>query len=383
VDGEALQNLALCLAFEHPAGEIEALRRRLAGGGWAPLIELAHDLRLLPAVAAAAETKRLTSGMPAFRLPGGKASIPALLADAHEQHAARSDAMLARLEELLHLLAAHDIEPILLKGARVLWSGVPAWRTLRDLDLLVPAPHTDRAQARAIAAGYRTSPDYDLPLAWHHGADLYRPDLPGWLEIHSRAGMHRADLVLPTERLATAAVPLPGRHGECARVLPPSLHILHCLVHHHIGHRADKFGTLDIKGLYEFASDVRALDAEGREELFRQAAGHPRLLAMTELWLAAAADLFRLAPPAPFVVGADGLHRWRSIAKRAATGAPPGDYDGLVEEACMALSAARLRRLPGGNTLAGRTRLRAAVVRSLLAKATTQAERRRAAALIR
>ncbi|MDR3471337.1 MAG: nucleotidyltransferase family protein [Devosia sp.] len=381
--GNALQDLALCLAFANPEAELSALRARLRAGGWLPLIELARDLRLLPAIATAAGAKRLTAGLPAFRLSNGQTSIPALLADALAQHRARSAAMLARLEELVDLFTRNGIEPILLKGARALWTGEPDWRTLRDLDLLVLAPEADRAQALAIAAGYRTSPDYDLPLAWHHGADLYRPDLPGWLEIHSRAGMYRADLVLPTGRLAAAAIPLAGRHGATALALPAPRHVLHCLVHHHIGHRADKFGTLDIKGLYEFAADVAALDAPGREELFGEAGRHPRLLAMTELWIAAAADLFRLEAPAPFVLDADGRNRWRAIARRAATGDPPGNYDGLLEEAGMALSANRLRRLPGGNSLAGRLRLRLRVMRSLLAPATTQAERRRAAALTR
>lgn len=361
-------DLAQCLSFALAPDERDSLRARLDAGGWRPLFAWAEERRLTPALAVAATARGLTSGIPPVTLPDGRMTPSAGLAAALTVHTERSRVLRQRLAELLAALGAEGIEPVLLKGARALWTGQPPWRTLRDLDLLVPEPDTRRAETAIMRLGYGTVPDGGLPDRWHHGENLYRADLPGWLEIHGRAAMARADRLLPTPMLA-AARPMAGPDGIAARSLPLPLHILHCLLHHHIGHRGDKFGVMDFKGLYEFAGDVAALDAAGRAALRDAAARHPRLVAILDLWLAAAASLFRLPVEAPLAVRPDALARWQAMEARVAA-ARHGTYDGVLEELWMGVRSFRLRPLPGGQSWFGRQRLRASVVASLLAPAT-------------
>jgi hypothetical protein len=361
-------DLAACLALG-PSPEAD-LRHRLLAGGWKPVIELAGDLRLLPALAVAAGTKGLTAGIPALRAATGQASVPLLLADALEEHDRRAAVMRDRLGWIVDILSARGLRPVLLKGARPLWTGTPRWRTLRDLDLLVGPPGTKVAIAAALAAGFRPNESFNAPAGWHHDAELYHDDLPGWLEIHERVGVRRMEVILPTARLVDAAEPLgttPG--GSQVLALPLPFHILSCLMHHHIGHRGDYYDMIDFKGLYEFAADVAALEGEGREALLAAARQHPRLIAMLDLWLAAAADVFRLPIREPLRVAPDAERHWKTMRAHAADRVPPTRFAGLAREVAMALDRRRLTHVAGGENEWGRLRLRAKAVRAIVTRA--------------
>jgi hypothetical protein len=370
-------DLAICLAFRTTAEERAALRLRLMAGGWAPTLALAADLRLLPALAMAARDKGLTAGIPAIR-QNGQLSVTAALEQALDEHAARSAILRQRLIEILAALARRGIHPLLLKGARSLWTGTPQWRTLRDLDLLVVPPATTLAGEAVLGMGYRPSTEAAGLIGWHHGEELYRDDLPGWIEIHSRAGINRVELVLPTPHLIAAAVAAPGPGGALARILPPAHNILHCLTHHHIGHRGDYSDQIDFKGLYEFAADIETLDEPGRAALLAAAASHPRLMAALDLWLAAAADVFRLDMRTPFRPAPDAQRHWsgmvRRIVERARSKRPPRRFEGLWHEVALTMSPARLRRVAGGGSFIGRLALRGHLVRALTAPFAAGAE---------
>ena len=360
---EALLELCRCLRMHETSDEVRALRQRLNAGGWAGVVTVANERSLLPALAAAVERKQLSAGIPARRSADGQMTITAALAEGVTQHREIRATKLARLIELTALLNAAGIEPIILKGARSLWTGLPDWRAMGDLDLLTPGRATE-AQDIAIRAGYAPMPDYDHPSGWHHEINLYRGDLPGWLELHNRAAMYPADLLLPTERLIEDSLADP-RHGVVVRILPPPLDLLFCAVHHHVSDRGDKVGTMSMKGLYEFATGFAALTPAERERLSGLAATHPRLVAILDYWLAAAADRFGLVVEAPFAVEADAAARWRSVGSR---GGRRGRYAGLSSELSLSWSGRRLRRAAGGDTWLGRSRLRGSVVRALLAR---------------
>lgn len=363
---EMIDDLCRCLSFSLPGVEMLALRQRLAGGGWFAVLEAAKARWLQGALAVAVRQKGLAAGIPARLAADGRATISKGLADAEAHHLALRAAKLDRLVELTLLLNRAGIEPILLKGARSLWTGAPEWRAMGDLDLLVPG-RAKEAQELALAAGYEPDPDYDgHPEIWHHELNLYRADLPGWLEFHEQAAMHRADLLLPTPFLVKESVPVIGREGAVARVLPVPVDLLYCMVHHHISHRGDKFGFMKLKGLYEFAGAVAGLDAQERRALHALAISHPRLLAIFDLWMAAAHARFGLSAPAELPLQRDAAERWREMNGQEAI---RGNYDGVLGEFRLGLSGARLRRAAGGGNWLGRVRLRAAVVHSLFAAA--------------
>lgn len=366
----ASADLALSLALDLPADAGGALRMRFLAGGWKSVLTLAAQLRLLPALAMAADVKGLTAGIPHQRSAAGEASAPVILADALDTHHRRSDLLRDRLGELLDLFAERGIHPVLLKGARALWTGTPPWRSLRDFDLLCGPAAAPAAVDAALAAGFHPNDAFSAPATWHHNAELYRDDLPGWLEIHKRAGVQRMEVILPTARLMQSAIRIgTTSRGHAVMALPISLHILHCLMHHHVGHRGDYYGLIDFKGLYEFAADVAALDLAARTDLLNAAQRHPRLFAMLELWLAAAADIFRLAVLLPLRVAPDADDRWRLIKARAAQTTPPLRFAGLPGEVSMALRSDRLAHLPGGATPFGRLKLRIDALRAIVTRA--------------
>lgn len=361
---QAVLELCRCLAMVQAPDEILALRQRLNAGAWDGVVAAANARMLLPALALEAKRKHLTAAIPARRGADGRTTITLALAEGVEQHEAIRAAMLERLIELAGLLNASGMEPLLLKGARSLWTGAPAWRTMGDLDLLTPGRAAE-AQSIAIAAGYAPRPGLEQPDNWHHEINLYRDDLPGWLEFHDHASMHRADILLGTETLVAQGL-RDGRHGVVVRILPPHTDLLYCVVHHHVSHRGDKYGTMSVKGLYEFACAFADLDADGRQDLLALAATHPRLVAMLDLWLAAAADRYGLPVAAPFAIHADAAAHWRTVSGRAEH---QGNYDGILGELRLGLSAHRLRRASGGDTWLGRQKLRCEVVSSLLSPA--------------
>lgn len=366
------RDLALCLALRTDLEERNALRLRLFAGGWKLVLALAQHLRLLPALASAAAEKGLLAGIPALR-QDGMATPSAILAEGLSEHAARSAVLRQRLDEVLNTLAARGIKAVLLKGARSLWTGTPSWRSLRDLDLLVTEPATVSAVEAILKTGYHPNDHFAAPAGWHHGAELYRDDLPGWIEIHARAGVRRMEFIQPSQVLVDAAEQVTAADGRAAWALPVGSHILHCLTHHHIGHRGDYFDEIDFKGLFEFASDVDALDEAGRADLLRAASLHPRLMAALDLWLAAATDTFRLSIKHPLRLAPDAQRHWsamlRRIQERAQSCRPPRRYEGLWHEFELAMSGGRLRLVHGSSTSLGRLILRARALRSLVGRA--------------
>ena len=369
---DPVRDLCRCLSFAPTQAATAALRQRLAAGGWAAVLEAAKTRWLQGALAEAVRARGLVAGIPALTLPDGRVSISKGIADAEAHHLELRRGKQERLAELVLILNGAGMEPILLKGARSLWTGTPTWRAMGDLDLLVPG-RAREAQQLALAAGYAPDPSYDThPEIWHHELNLYRADLPGWLEFHDRGAMYRADMLLPTPFLAAQSVAITGPGGGVARVLPAHIDLLYCMLHHHISHRGDKFGFMRVKGLYEFAGALAALDAEGRAALRALALSHPRILAIFDLWMAAAHERFELPEIAELPLRDDAVAQWRVI-----NGAEHirGNYDGVAGEFRLGLSAARLREATGGATWLGRMRLRGRIIHSLFAPAIERSRR--------
>jgi hypothetical protein len=364
---DAAKLLSRCLAFELSSADRQELRRRLIAGGWQGVLDAANARGLLAPLALASDRWQLAAGIPSVRSADGLMTPPKALSEGVARHAQVRASMRERLLELAASLNAAGMEPLLLKGARSLWTGEPAWRSMGDLDILV-AGRAGEAQRIAVAAGYAPAPGYENPDDWHHELNLYRDDLPGWLEFHNRAAMHRADLLLPTEGLVRDSL-LESRDGVAVRILPMPTDLLYCAVHHHVSHRGDKYGTMSLKGLYEFAAAFASLPGTGMAALATLAGTHPRLVAMLDFWIAAAAERFNLRVPSPFAVDADAAARWR---RTEGAELRHGNYAGLRDELAMAMSGHRLARASGGDTWIGRMRLRGAVVSSLLAPSTVR-----------
>jgi hypothetical protein len=347
--------LGRCLSLRPDDREAGALRSDLRAH-WDRFLGWCDDLRLTPAVAERILRRNLAP-------PGAEPALAASVA----ANIRRRKAMAGRLDELVLAFNRAGIEPILIKGAISLMAGGPGWRTLRDIDLVVPPPDTERAQAVAEGIGYRVSPTAGKRGARsrHHMPELFRDDLPGWIEIHAHAGNYNAEPFLPVGELAGSSAPAAMPGGGRVRIPPPHLAVLHALIHHHVGHSADRHGRLDLKGLYEFAAGVLDLAPVEREALVARAGRHPRLVAALDLWIAAAADFYALPVEPPFVFEPLALARWRTIRARAESPEPPPAYPGYREEIVLAFRAIARNESSG---VIGRTVGRLRVIRSLLPK---------------
>lgn len=280
-------------------------------------------------------------------------------------HHARREEMAQLLREIVSVLNGQGIEPILLKGAQSLWTGQPAWRYMRDIDLLVPSDAAHAAQKALVAEGYHPDPDLPHRPHRHHLTPLYNARLSGWMEIHRRGGNRYAERLLPTEELARATT-VSSDGGLSVGLLDPAIHLLHALIHHHIGHSAFARGTISLKGLYEFAWAAGELTDDQRHTLVARASAHPWLAAVLDLWVAAAAMLYSMPVCAPFAVRKDAAEQARTAlsVRSEAT----WKYPGYGEEIRLAWAVERLRRVDGGGNLVRRQMLRARVIASMLPK---------------
>lgn len=336
--------LVACLRFD-AAGNDRVLADRIAAAGWEQLLAHADELRLGSMLVRAAARRQLAPPVPPLTLPDGRMTITKALQQRDADHLARRGIMRQRLDEIVSALRQEAIVPLALKGGRSIVTGAPDWRHLRDLDLLVAPRQAQRAQEIVLALGYRPAGAPRPRLIHHHLHELYRADMPGWIEIHRRGGPSRVEQFLPSaELLAEAIAAVPGDPG--ALVLPEHLHVLHGIIHHHVGHRAVKHATIELKALYEFAAAVVEMDEGERRRLSLRAARHPRLLAILELWTAAAADLLGLPETPPLQAPADARSWWLSMGQAAAD----LSSQGIGPELRAATAPERLRRATGGDS---------------------------------
>gem|GEM_PF-2616395 len=335
--------LVACLRFDGAVGD-QALAGRIAAAGWELLLGHADELRLASVLVSSVMRRRLAPPVPPLTLPDGRMTITRALQQRQTDHLARRATMAQRLGEIVSALRREAIAPLALKGGRSIVTGAPDWRHLRDLDLLVAPHEAQRAQEIVLGLGYRPAGEPRPRLIHHHLHELYRADMPGWIEIHRRGGPSRVEQFLPSaELLAAANVPAGG--GAGALVLPDHLHVLHGIIHHHVGHRAVKHATIELKALYEFAAAVIDMDEGGRRRLAERAARHPRLLAILELWTVAAADLLGMPVLAPLQAPADARAWWAGMGRAAEMSS-----QGIGPELRAATDTARMHRATGGDS---------------------------------
>ncbi len=167
------------------------------------------------------------------------------------------------LIEAVRFLKSHGIEPIALKGVRLAFKDYPdpQLRALRDLDLLVPAAHAERAQSAMIASGqYAVAPwsDYYGIEFGHQLPELVDQQHGISIEIHHRLNARDwAQEPQPVKMVADEAEAI-NIGGTLVRV--PSMHanFLH-LVEHATLHHMFENGPITLTDLH-FAAQSGAID---------------------------------------------------------------------------------------------------------------------------
>src|SRR5262249_10742469 len=148
-------------------------RLRLLRGEVGPVLALADRLRLAPALAVALRDRALVPPMPSRAAADGAQTATAAIADRLAREAGRLSAFSLHPERIVPPIHYSAIEPVLLKGARAVWQGQPVWRSLRDLDLLIPGEAADEADRVLRRMGYAPLPDAPVRPLHHHATPLF------------------------------------------------------------------------------------------------------------------------------------------------------------------------------------------------------------------
>lgn len=183
------------------------------------------------------------------------------------------------LDETLHIIGhlnAGGIQPILLKGAAYLATGVfcnPGERFLGDIDLLVPEGQV--AEAVEILQGHGFEPDYSdtFCLYRHHHFPLRRPGSV-FIEIHHSLGLGPCNSVLSPKEVIDSAIPC-NFGGIEAKIPSPEHLMVHLIMHSQMQHPYSERVWTPVRAMYDLVLLQRrfgeAIDWASIEGRFRKA----------------------------------------------------------------------------------------------------------------
>lgn len=271
----------------------KAFAESLSDDDWLRLIGLANRdrHRLTPALQEALFKSIGTALRPEVQ------DYLALVASTNDE---RNAAIRREIVDVVGVLNAVSLEPVLLKGAAALMhpEAALAIRMVGDIDVLVPETDETVALAALERAGFVES----APSTVRHTiADLSRPG------SHAQIDLHRAVLDAPFQDLLSAQHLFDGarsisRHGVSFRVPSPEGYILHALLHAQIHNQGYYWRHLHLGA----ARDVAILSESADWDMLRCWAEEHRLQAVVGATLLAAHRFFGLPwplaePPSPTV----------------------------------------------------------------------------------
>ncbi len=145
--------LGRCLALQDNRADISALRLELfqSADSWARLLSITEMCRLVAALDERLQARRLVPPESRDAAEGGNSPARVLRARVLT-YQDRRRAQRERLVEMTTALNGAGMTPVLIKGARSLWTGIPDWRYQMDIDLLIE--DAGAAQAVLLEMGY-------------------------------------------------------------------------------------------------------------------------------------------------------------------------------------------------------------------------------------
>jgi hypothetical protein len=240
--------LAARLQRLEPSDDLRAALTGRCRACWQDVLARARGEFVLPAFAAAIMDLNLHGAL--------ERQVRGFLAIAHAANVQRNARLREQLRAVVDRLNRVGIEPVLLKGAIRLVDGLypdPGWRTMQDLDILVPeagfAPAIDALQT----AGYVAT----------RAADHSRKDVKLRRQGLADVEIHR-ELFGPArqQRLLAGAQAISGSRpaavdGAAVRVPSTAHQFVHLIGHSQIGHRGHAYGRIALRDRLEAAALVR------------------------------------------------------------------------------------------------------------------------------
>ncbi len=166
-----------------------------------------------------------------------------------------------QLAQLVALLNRIGVQPVLLKGAAAIVSGLyptAGERMISDLDILIPAARLPAILEVLAGVGYQAL----LPVGMrvpnpvnfrthHHYPCVRSPAWPSWVELHVQPVRLSMVKFLSSDELFRDATPWSWRGGDCW--LPSATHfVLHNLVHGFLVNVKSALERMSLRQLFEF-----------------------------------------------------------------------------------------------------------------------------------
>lgn len=240
--------LAARLQRLEPSDDLHAALTGRCRAYWQDVIARARGEFVLPAFAAAIKDLNLHHTL--------ELQVRGFLAIAHAANVQRNGRLREQLTAVVDLLNQVGIEPVLLKGGIRLVDGLypdAGWRTMQDLDFLVPEAGFASAVDALQSAGYVAV----------RPADHSRKDVKLRRQGLADVEIHR-ELFGPArqQRLLTGAEMISGSRsaavdGVAFRVPSIAHQVVHLVGHSQIGHRGHAYGRIALRDRLEAAALVR------------------------------------------------------------------------------------------------------------------------------
>lgn len=241
---------------------------------WTSVIEVANRCWMTPALFVALDGCGGPSGLPA--------EARDYLAFIHDRNRQRNLLLRGQLLEAVAALNRSGIQPILLKGAAIIFSAPErklGARMMSDLDLLVEEAEQPVANAVLAALGYRAAEGQH---------EFWRPQDAGMLELHGPGTVSGLDgpSIIDAANFSSATC-----DAVQARLPSATLRALNLIVHDQIKDGDYWRGTIDLRHLYdlvELAQMPQGVDWLHLSRLMRSRlrrnAFETQLLALRELF---------------------------------------------------------------------------------------------------
>lgn len=257
----------------------------LDSDAWIPVIGLANEHRLAPALGSALREARLLTV-----IPDDAHSYLELL---HHSNDARNRIIRDQALEIIATLNHQGIRPIVLKGALSLFADRdrdPAARMMADIDIVVPMSARTTAENVLNSLGYHIADRY--PEGHHAVGEFKRAGDPAAVDLHLE--LIDQQYILPAASVFAEARAMIVQNATL--LLPSATHrVLHTLLHaqtHHLGNFYRDHVSLG--QLHDFATIVTLcrsdIDWSAIDRLLRE----HRLTPALDSYLVLANELFGL-----------------------------------------------------------------------------------------
>lgn len=216
---------------------------------WYGIYTLAAAHLIAPALYSALSTTN--------RLHIAPADVRKALGELYRLNEARNNRQRKILRDIVRILNAQGIEPLLMKGSIALLPDQPshaADRVMSDLDIALHNAAPERGEEALLVAGYRHATDQGPPgyQGHHHLAPLFHPNGEGYVEIHREVLEDK----VPAGALALAAVCAAAEpvNWDGLRLWIPSIEhrLLHNALHHQVQGAVSYADRCSLRQLMEF-----------------------------------------------------------------------------------------------------------------------------------